>query len=506
MYNKILTLDELAHQVAILKQQQKRVVLCHGTFDLVHMGHIRHLQAARKEGDVLVCTITADEHVNKGPGRPIFTEGLRAENLAALECVDYVAVNYEVTAVNVLHALKPDIYVKGSDYKVASEDITGNINHEKQAVEQHGGRIHFTDDIVFSSTRLLNEYFDVFTEETKLYLNQFKRDYSPNDVIQKIQSLKNLKVLVVGDAIIDQYYYTDILGQTGKSNIIAVKYRDKEQFAGGAIAVANHIAGFADNVTLLTMLGKTHSFEEYIRSKLNTNIQPAFFYSEDAPTTVKRRFVDGDLNKLFEVYYFEDAPLVEALDQAICDWLDAHIQEYDAVVVPDFGNGFITQRMIDLMTRKARYLAVNTQINSGNRGYHTIHRYPVADFVSLNEPELRLAAHNRHDSLEKVVAQVGETISPKVLAVTRGVKGLYLKDRTTDQDLTIPILSTRVVDRIGAGDAFLSLTSICLANQFEPQLAGFIGAVAAALDVQIVCNREPVDPILMFKYITTLLK
>jgi rfaE bifunctional protein kinase chain/domain/rfaE bifunctional protein nucleotidyltransferase chain/domain len=503
---KILDLSDLAARSRQLRAEGKCVVLCHGTFDLMHTGHIRYLQRAKQEGDVLLVTITADAFVNKGPGRPVFNEHLRAESLAALGCVDFVAINHAVSAVEALHEIQPSIYAKGSDYRSHSEDVTGNIAHEQAAVEAHGGHIFYTDEITFSSSNLLNSHFDVFPPEVKDFLREFRDAWSEKDVRQMIASLSDLKVLVVGDAIIDQYHYTTPLGQTGKGAFLAVRYDSEEQFAGGSIAVANHIAGFAGKVTLLTGLGAADSHEAFIREKLLQNVEPVFVEFPDAPTVTKRRFVDADLAKFFEVYFYKENAVSGDLEKEICQWLERNIEAYDAVVVPDFGNGFVTPAMIEIFSRKAKFLAVNTQINSGNRGYHVINRYPRADFVSLNEPEIRLAAHNRSDSLEAVVGMVGERVQAKQLAVTRGTKGVMMFDREKKTFHQVPALATRVIDRIGAGDAFLSLAGLCAAKQLDAKVAAFVGSVAAAMDVQIVCNREPINPVGLNKYISTLLK
>jgi len=485
----------------------KKVVLCHGTFDLMHTGHIRHLQRARQEGDVLLVTVTGNAYVNKGPGRPVFNEQLRAENLAALACVDLVAINHAVSAVEALHQIQPSLYVKGSDYRSHGDDVTGNIFLEQEAVEAHGGRIFHTDEIVFSSSNLLNEHFNVFPPETKNFLQDLRSRWSDKEILGQIASLAGMKVLVFGDAIIDQYHYATALGQTGKGNILAVRYDAEEQFAGGAIAVANHIAGFASSVTLATGLGMEETHECFIREKLLSNVTPAFFYFEGAPTVTKRRFVDADLAKLFEVYFFREDPVLgRPVETEICSWIDAKAMEYDAVIVPDFGNGLVTQRIVDALCAHSRFLAVNTQINSGNRGYHVIHRYPRADFVSINEPELRLAAHNRHDPLEMVAEQVSGRVQARQVAVTRGTKGVMVYDRVSRKIHKVPALAARVVDRIGAGDAFLSLAGLCAAKGMDSELTAFIGSVAAAMDVQIVCNRDPVSPVGMSKYISTLLK
>lgn len=503
---KIIDLREMAERSQQFRAEGRRVVMCHGTFDLMHTGHIRHLQRAKQEGDVLLVTVTADACVKKGPGRPVFNEQLRAENLAALACVDMVAINHTVSAVEALHDIRPSIYAKGSDYRSHGEDVTGNITREQEAVESCGGHIFYTDEITFSSSNLLNEHFGIYAPETRDFLKSFRDRWPEKEVHRMIASLSDMRILVVGDAIVDQYHYTTPLGQTGKGSFLSVCYQSEEQFAGGAIAVANHIAGFVENVTLVTGLGETDSHEQFIRDKLRENVEPAFFTFADAPTVTKRRFVDSDLSKLFEVYFYKENPVLGDTEDKVCAWLEANVGRYDAVIVPDFGNGFITPRMIAIFEAKAKFLAVNTQINSGNRGYHVIHRYPRADFVSLNEPELRMAAHNRHDPLELVAEQVGERVRVKQLAVTRGTKGVMMYDRQGRVFHKIPALSTRVVDRIGAGDAFLSLAGLCVAKRLDPEVAAFVGSVAAAMDVQIVCNREPVHSVDLNKYVATLLK
>ena len=224
-------------------------------------------------------TVTGDAYVNKGPGRPVFNEQLRAENLAALACVDYVAINSSATAIEALHTIQPSIYAKGNDYRSHSDDVTGNIAREQAAAEAHGGQVFYTDEITFSSSSLLNEHFNVFPPETKEFLHGFRCRWSDKEIHNQIASLSDLKVLVIGDAIIDQYHYATPLGQTGKGNIFAVRYDSEEQFAGGAIAVANHIAGFAKSVTLVTGLGTVDSHEPFIRDKLPPNVDPVFLLS-----------------------------------------------------------------------------------------------------------------------------------------------------------------------------------------------------------------------------------
>ncbi|HIF02355.1 MAG TPA: cytidyltransferase, partial [Nitrospinaceae bacterium] len=186
---------------------------------------------------------------------------------------------------------------------------------------------------------------------------------------------------------------------------------------------------------------------------------------------VKRRYVDFDMNKLFEVYFYNDDPPYEDFEKQICPWLEEHVAEYDLVVTPDFGNGFLTQRMVKILCDNAKFLAVNTQLNSGNRGYHVINRYSRADFISINEPEIRLATHNRHDSLEIIMEKVAKNLQAKWIAVTRGTEGAIIMNCVDGKFFKVPSLTTKVVDRIGAGDTFLSLTSLCLKSDLSAEVA-----------------------------------
>ncbi|MBF0454706.1 MAG: adenylyltransferase/cytidyltransferase family protein [Magnetococcales bacterium] len=505
--NKIQTLKEIRETAARLRAAGDRIAHCHGTFDLLHPGHLRHLKRASEEGDRLIVTLTADRFVSKGPGRPAFPEQLRAESIAALACVDYVCIIAETTGIPAIEAIRPAVYVKGSDYKQASQDVTGNILREKKAVESFGGKIAYTDEITFSSSSLLNQHFDLFSPTVKEYLRKFKLVHTPEAVTEQIQNLKDLRVLVVGEAIIDEYCSVKPMGVTGKNiDVLSSQYDSLERFAGGSLAVANHLAGYVEEVALVTGLGKNDPHEPFIRAKLADNIQPTFFYYEDAPTLVKRRFVDESISKLFEIYFYDPAPLTADLEQEICRWIETHAANYDAVIVPDYGNGFISEPMVERLCRHAGFLAVNTQINSGNRGYHVITRYARADYISLNIPEIRLAAHNRHAPLEDLVIEIGKQLDASSFSATLGADGAMMMDVEKGLSLSIPALSTTVVDRIGAGDSYFALTSLCLAQGGDREMALFLGSAAAALDVRIVCNREPVDPVSLHKFTSTLLK
>ena len=283
IYQKILPLDELSKLTQSLKEKGDIIVHCHGVFDLLHPGHVKHFEAAKKEGNILIVTITKDRYVGKGPGRPVFNEQLRAETIAALQSVDYVAVNEWPTAVETIKMIKPDVYVKGNDYTSRESDPTGKIYEEEEAIKSVGGRIHFTDEISFSSTKLLNEHFDVYPKETKEFLRNFCSRYSAENVLKKLKDLEKIKVMLVGDTIIDEYHYCKAMGKSTKDTNIVAKYMNEELFAGGILAAANHIAGFCKDVHLVTCLGPEKNIEEFIKTHLKPNIHLKCFYREDGP-------------------------------------------------------------------------------------------------------------------------------------------------------------------------------------------------------------------------------
>jgi rfaE bifunctional protein nucleotidyltransferase chain/domain len=212
MNNKIKNLDKLKLEINKIRQKQK-IVLCHGVFDLLHVGHIKHFKEAKQNGDILVVSLTPDIYVNKGPQRPAFSEDLRLEAIAALELVDYVCLNTTSTALNVINKIKPDIYCKGPDYKQFQNDLSGEIKNETRAIKKIRGKIVFTKDVSFSSGKLINQYSNIFTQKQKNYLNKIKKNYSFHKIKTLIENFKANKVLVIGETIIDQYVFCDALGK-----------------------------------------------------------------------------------------------------------------------------------------------------------------------------------------------------------------------------------------------------------------------------------------------------
>ena len=174
MINKITSIENLKKISLNLKSKKKKIVLCHGVFDLLHIGHIKHFNESKKYGDILVVTITPDTYADKGPKRPAFNEKLRLEAIASLDVVDYVALNSSPTAISAIKKIKPNIYCKGPDYKDHKNDISGQIKNEIKELKKFGGKIIYTRDVTFSSTNLLNRYGEAKSNSQSLFIKKIK--------------------------------------------------------------------------------------------------------------------------------------------------------------------------------------------------------------------------------------------------------------------------------------------------------------------------------------------
>lgn len=506
---KIKTLPQLANLVSKLKRKGTKIVHCHGVFDLLHLGHIRHLASAKNYGDVLVVTVTADAQVKKGPGRPIFKEELRAEVLSCVSTIDYVAVVPFESAVEAIKKIKPNYYVKGPDYENRKDQpgIPRKLAEEEKAIQDVGGKLIFThDDIIFSSSKLINEYLDVYPAKTKEFLTEFKSKYSGESIIDKLGVLRNLKILLIGDAIIDQYHYCLPMGKSSKEPIMVHHYVSEESFLGGVLACANHITSLCDNITLLTLLGKKKSFQSFIRQKLRSAVTPIMFFQNNMHTIVKRRYVDAFAKqKLFQVTYLHDKLLPNRLEDKIYKYLRKNIKAFDLVVVNDFGHGIMTDKIIRLVCTKAKFLALNVQSNSANWGFNIITKYPRADYVCIDEQEIRLASHDKYADLYNLIKKIYKKMKCQTILTTKGPYGSigYTKENGF---VEVPSLTEKIVDRVGAGDAFFAITAPCIFAQMPLEIVSFLGNIAAALKIAVVGNKKQIEYAELVKFMTRLLK
>lgn len=491
-----------------LKKRTKTIALCHGVFDLIHPGHIIHLQQAKKMADILVVSITAAEYVRKGPGRPYFNDEMRLKVLEALECVDYVMLSESYTVDDIVQSVEPDLYIKGAEYAKESEDVTGKIRVERELVEKHGGKVAYTTGLVFSSTKLINTALSGLPGEVIKYMESFVTKYSMSDIKKYTEAASHLKILVIGDVIIDKYTYCNVQGLMSKDTGYASRIEYSEEYLGGAAAIARHLSSFTENVTLMSIVGNEKEIRLKILDELTDKMRLLLGYSDLFSTIVKHRYLTRnakreEYRKIFSINNIPEAVQYEdEIREEFYKGLAEKINDFDAVFLCDFGHGLIDDRIMELVQKKAKYLVLNCQTNSANYGLNIITKYNRADAFTLDQKELRLAypanMAGEHIALKKLCGHLNGKGW-----LTRGAEGAYGAEENQVYDC--PAFTLTVKDTVGAGDAFYSVAGLYAASGAPTELVTFMGNIAGALGANIIGNKEAVAKVDVLKYAGTLL-
>lgn len=448
------------------------VVLAHGCFDLLHLGHIRHLQAARALGDRLVVSVTADPHVRKGAGRPRFTAAQRVEALKGLDCVNDAFINDTPDAVAAINHIRPNIYVKGADY-AGVRDV--GLAREVAALEAIGGHFQVTSTEKWSSSRILNG--EQFPEQTIAYLDQARSRGYRDQIAAAFERADKLKIAFVGETILDEYIYVSALGKPSKEFILATVATHSESYHGGVMAAAEH--------------------GEWPLCEVVTGSQ----------VIRKTRYVDTDFTrKIFEVYNQRQIDLAPDQREMFHVKLKSIIRDSDVIVVLDFGHGLMADIERNLV-EKSRFLAVNAQTNAGNCGFNPVTKYRNVDYVCVDEPEARLATGMQNEPLRTVMDDLYRRMDRVFgnLVVTHGRYGCAFCGPTNRGD-KIPPFATHGLDTMGAGDAFLAVTAPLIAAGLDLEAAAFVGNVAGAIKVSIVGHRRHVGREELMQTVDGLLK
>jgi len=500
---KIFTLFDLSQKLV----NKKKKVLCHGVFDLLHVGHIKHLEKAKQLGDILVVTVTSDKFVNKGPGRPVFNQYLRAEAIAAIDVVDYVAINDSQTAIKPIRLLKPNIYCKGKDYKNSKDDVSGEITNELKELKEAKGKIFFTDELTFSSSKLINKSTDFFSNSQKSIIKKIIKKSNFKEIKKKIDSFKNLKVLLIGETIIDQYNFCEAIGKSGKEPILVLKEISQDQYLGGVLSIANSLSQFIKKITLVTMLGEKKEFLNYIKNNLEKNIKPKFIFKKNSPTILKKRFVDHvSQSKVIGSYNLNDEILDKQNEKRLNTILNKEIKKHDLVIVSDYGHGFISKKIAGIICKKANFLALNAQVNASNIGYHTIANYKNFNTLVINEKEIRHEMRDKNSKTENLMKKLSLEKNIHNLIVTKGKEGSIMYQKNKNRFYYSAAFAEKVLDKVGAGDTMLSLVAPSLKMKIDSEITLLIGSLAAAQSVEIIGNKHKIDKLKMIKTLESFLK
>ena len=503
--NKIINFQDSSDFFGNIRNSGKSIALCHGVFDLLHPGHIKHLAKAKELADVMVVSITADRFVNKGPGRPAFNEQFRAESLANLISVDHVVITPHATAIEIIHYVKPNYYVKGNDYGDEKKDRTGNITKEKEKVESLGGKLINTDEVVFSSSTLINQFLPNHSSEVKTWLKKVKEKYTIDEVLVWLDKISKLKVVVIGETIIDVYTECEVLGKSSKDPVLCFNKGPAETFAGGVLAVGANCHGLGVETTILTGFNKEDNSLTTFEDIRKRGIIVKSVDTSPFPTIKKERFVDSRTSmRVFELYEMADKALSSKQENEFSEIIFENIKDKDIVIVADYGHGLLTDKIINFLTDSNTFLAVNVQSNAGNRGFNSVTRYSRADFVTLNGSEAQLETRRRHVEISSFIEELMRSMDTKRLIVTKGGDGVDIYDKEKSFQ-NYPALAPFIKDRVGAGDMVLVVTSLLSAVSAPSEIVGLYANVVGAWAVTFTGNEKNIDLGIISKLIKSLM-
>ncbi len=490
---KIKTPDELRDIIGPHPREHK-VVMCHGTFDIVHPGHIRHLIYARDKGDMLVVSLTCDAHISKAKMRPFVPEELRAMNLAALEVVDYVVVDPHPTPMKNLEKIQPDYFVKGYEY------VEGRVNpktqEEKKTIESYGGEFIFTPgDIVYSSSAIIEvDPPDLATEKLAILLDGEGLDF--DDLYAALDKLSGLRVHVVGDTIVDTLTQTTLIGANAKTPTFSCRYEGRTDFVGGAGIVAKHLCSAGAQVTFSTVLGDD-AMKDFVLEDLNgAGVEARAVIDPTRPTTNKNSFIAGGY-RLLKVDTLDNRSVSEKILGELREKISS--SNGDAVVFSDFRHGIFSRETTPSMIEAIPggiFRVGDSQVASR---WGNILDFSDFDLITPNEKEARFALGDQDTVVRPLGSELYRQARCKTLILKMGERGLItFRAPVTElpddlrQFFVIDSFARHVVDAVGAGDALLAYATLAMKATGNEVIASVLGSLAAGVE----CEKDGNIPVL----------
>ncbi len=495
--HKIKTAEEIAEAVGH-RPRKRKVIMCHGVFDVVHPGHLRHLLYAKSKADILVASLTADRHITKGVHRPHVPQDLRAINLAAFEMVDYVVVDPNAKPLENIGVIKPDFFAKGYEYVAGG--MPPKTAEEADMLASYGGEIIFTPgDIVYSSSKLIDAAPPSLKTE-KLLALLHNEGLGFNDLRDALKACAGKRVHLVGDTIVDSYTQTTMIGGQTKTPTISVRYEGRKDYIGGAAIVAQHLRAAGADVVFTTVLGDDPLKDFVIEGLRQAKVDVRPIVDPTRPTTNKNAIV-AEGYRLLKIDTLDNRSISDAIVAKISNNLGETAA--DAVVFSDFRHGIFNKRtlptLVDSIPKNCMRVA-DSQVASR---WGNITEFKGFDLITPNEREARFATGDQDSGVRYLASQVYDAAECKLLILKLGDRGV-LAGRSSDHEalnsyFVVDSFVERVVDAVGAGDALLAYATLALLATGSPVVATILGNMAAACEVERDGNIPISPPDLMAK-------
>ena len=485
---KIKTREEL-HEILGPRPRTRSVIMCHGTFDLVHPGHIRHLIYAKSKADVLVVSLTSDAYIGKANFRPFVPQDLRAMNLAVLEIVDYVIIDHSSTPLEQIRDLQPDFFAKGYEY--SKEGFHPKTREELTVLEAYGGELLFTPgDIVYSSSALIEAGPPKLSTEKLMTLME-SEELTFEDLRHALASFGGIRIHVIGDTIVDSYTYCTVISAMAKTPTLSVKHDRQVDFVGGAGIVAKHLREAGAEVTFSTVLGDD-ALKDFVLKDLadhGVDCEPCIDHTR--PTTQKNVLIAAN-HRLLKVDRLENQPISDKILEQLKARLSS--SKVDACVCSDFRHGIFTAQTIPQLAEaipRGTLRAADSQVASR---WGNILDFADFDLITPNEREARFALGDQDSVIRPLALELYKKARCKTLILKlgdRGIMGYRAPDPDVRSFFTVDSFVDQVIDPVGAGDALLAYSTLALAATQSCVIASILGLMAAA----VACEREGNTPV-----------
>ena len=473
--------------------REQSVVMCHGTFDLVHPGHLRHLAYAKSKGELLAVSITSDEHVVKANMRPYVPEELRSLNLAALELVDFVLIDNNADPLNLIDQLQPDVFVKGYEY---GEDLPQKTASEQVAVESYGGRMLFSPgDFVLSSSALIENDPPKIGLEKLLTLMQVE-GIAFQDLYASLEGLDQLSITVVGDTIVDSITTASVIGGFRKTPTPSVRVDAHQSFVGGAGIVAKHIAASGAKVEFISILGDDDLGRFAADDLAATGVTARIQFVPERPTTHKNAVV-ADGYRMIRIDTVDNKTIDADVLAAMVT--DLRAAQSDAVVFSDFRHGIFNRATIPSFMSavpEGTFTVADSQVASR---WGNVLDFAGCDLITPNEEEVRFALADQDSVIRPLGTALYEQSRCKILMLKVGARGMLtfrgaMQGPEKRSFFTVDSLARdAIADPVGAGDALLAYATLTQVATGNEVISSILGAIAAGIECEFEGN-VPVTP------------
>jgi rfaE bifunctional protein kinase chain/domain len=490
--DKILSQDGLEVKVKQAGKANHRIVLCHGHFNVLHPGHLRYLQYASEQGDMLLVAVLGDRLLIHDEKKRYFSQSERAEGVAALQNVDWVVILDTMPFRQVVSIAKPAVYVLGKEFEV---EFTRDVQKNIEQVEANNGKVLYcSGEVHYASSDFLSHPYEEIEQDSvrKFHSACRRHDIKLENIINQIDKFQNLNLAVIGDTIVDQYVACDALGMSAEAPVITVKELEAKEFIGGASIVACHLRSLGARCHFLSVIGDDKP-GEFVREELEKLGVDSHLLSDNGrPTTFKIRYMVNN-QKLFRVSRLQDYSISKKHESQIISKLERLAPQLNGIIVSDFVYGVITPSLLSAIVRISRKhdirlfgdLQCSSQIGS-------ILKFKQFSFICPTEREARIALLDHESGLEKMAISLLEETQVSDLLITLGAEGFIAHQAGVGNKIAksqhFPALVSNPVDEAGAGDSLLSAMSISLCAGTDLMEASAIGTCVAAIAIKRIGN------------------